>query len=1144
MTLWVRGRRFERIEDIEEAVMTGGLPPEALREIEEVRPRSPSRPSPNSERGAAGTLSAADIERLANQPTPAKPSPDSERGPAGTLSAAEIERLANQPTPAKPSPDSERGAAGTLSAAEIERLANQPTPAKPSPDSERGPAGTLSAAEIERLANQPTPAKPSPDSERGPAGTLSAAEIEPSGGKLTETAPVPVPAPTPETAKIERLANQPTPAPVTAPTPAPVTAPTPAPVTAPTPTPAPVTAPTPETTPTPAPETAPTPTPAPVTAPTPTPATETAPAPVTTLTPTPSGPTPGGSHSLGDLAAAMIIHVPFVGVAVLWDELSPAERALYLGLDVLFFVPIGVALRPISVAVKASRSIKTGTNIKALGKIDPALGRAASDLVDAQNKLAKDKIALDRARFIGGEKARERGLQELVNQVKRSEDSLREATKQFTTKLNLTVRSQGGGFDDPRLIEGLANMPERIVADTRRIIHGVLDHSPRLATADKKARNATDRLKKTLENIESRPHLPKEFSISELFYKARLADKTLESIELSAHQSLAVAGAVDGVTKQAIKSMERYSRRAEQIYQEMRLGNASQTMAYELAEMRSTVASLNTGSYRTLGNAAAAIKRSVALFPENRAAWTPNMKEAALSLKKIGPMVDKARRSLKTIAEGPGFRGGSDSLHGFQPGTGPFDKLRPKKGGPAGPPQSGSGGTSPASPPGAASPTTQPTVPPGVAGSAQHIPGPSPLGLQDSRKISEITGLSPFIIPAKELVQELVPEPEPATVTAPVTTPSAAEIELLANKPTPTTVTTPVPATVTTPEPEEETAPATVTAPVTTPEPEEEPAPATVTAPVTTPSAAEIELLANQPTPTTVTTPEPTTVTTPEPTTETEEETAPATVTAPAPATTPAPETAKIERLANQPAPATVTTPVPWVPPGTGTEAFIPQPAPATTPAPEPAPVPWAPPGTGTEAFIPQPGTTPAPEPEPAPEKKRPGRKTGGDPHPEPVPALEIDDDTEVAVTPKIKDITDESPPPPPDAPPPPPPGKPPRKPPRGKKTPIPRGPGPSASPLKRKARRRQAKYPHLVSFRSGAGWLTHNFDTGHTRYSAHRPPGARSVKPGPRLAERSYTVLQYDDDPPSQSELDRGVMRITVDGTGPTFRRRRRKRG
>ena len=1189
MTLWVRGRRFERIEDIEEAVMTGGLPPEALREIKEVWPRSPSQPSPDSERGAAGTLSAAEIELLANQPTHAKVTA---HAPATALSAAEIELLANQPTHAKATTPT-TVTTPVPSAAEIELLANQPTHAK-----------------VTTPATGPVPV-PAPTPVTAPV-TTTVTTPETTTVTTPATGPVPVPAPTPvttpvttpetappqpepgtETARIELLANQPTKVTTPATGPAPETTPVTTPVTAPTqPEPATETAPVPETAP--ATETAPVPVPAP----TPAPATETAPtqpepgsltAVIEHLANQPTrvegprilgvvplaGP-PGSTLPMAtlevqtsDFVKTLLGFVPITGTAIFWNELSTVEKIIYLGFDAVALATLGLTSAGItpgkglvtgilktSKVARVEDAVEDIAQLGVIAEIDVTLAKAAKEVLKAQKDVARQLAHMDQpvqtiedlvqAELMSpSQRAAHRASTLLspdppapaIEDLANSQSKLTEKATAYVDKLKEVIHKRHGGFDDPRLLLEIDNWPKQIVTDTYRAALGALDQGPSLEKATNRAQKAIARLNKTLENIESRPHLPKEFSsdgLSELFYKTHLADKTLNSIELSAHQARLAADAAIEVSKRSRERLAQYVQGLDNIQERAVFKDpegGSKSLVAALLELRARAASLHAGDYRVLENTATAIRRSVEQFPENRAAWTPNMKEAALSLKKIEQMRDVARRNLQAIAEGPGFRGGPDSPHGRQPGSGPFDKFKPETGGPGGPPQSGSGGPST----GPASPTTPAPAPSIVE--VELLANKPTL----TKEITPGLGLRPFISPGPETVTT------PATVTTPttVTTPSAAEIELLANQPTLT----------------KETAPATVTTPTT----------------VTTPSAAEIELLANQPAPATVTTPVPVTTPMPEPAKKTDDDpgpgpakktgdgpgpatrTPPMTEPWPEPVTEPWPEPAKktdddpgpgpAKKTGDGPGPAPTPVPepakktdddpevVPATPPGPGPAKKTgddPGPATRTPPMTEP----WPDPGPGPATRTP-PMTEPWPEP-----AKKTGDGPGPAPTPVPEPAKKTDDDPEVGPTPKTEYITDEGTPPPPGKPPPLPRGKTPKKPPGGKKTPIPRGPGPSASLLKRKARRRQAKYPHLVSFRSGAGWLTHNFDTGHTRYSAHRPPGARSVKPGPRLAERSYTVLQYDDDPPSQSELDRGIMRITVDETGPTFRRRRRKRG
>jgi hypothetical protein len=50
------------------------------------------------------------------------------------------------------------------------------------------------------------------------------------------------------------------------------------------------------------------------------------------------------------------------------------------------------------------------------------------------------------------------------------------------------------------------------------------------------------------------------------------------------------------------------------------------------------------------------------------------------------------------------------------------------------------------------------------------------------------------------------------------------------------------------------------------------------------------------------------------------------------------------------------------------------------------------------------------------------------------------------------------------------------------------------------------------------------NHDTGESKFTLDPPPGVKNFT-GPGSAARSYTILEFDDTPPNQRELDMGAV-------------------
>ena len=85
-------------------------------------------------------------------------------------------------------------------------------------------------------------------------------------------------------------------------------------------------------------------------------------------------------------------------------------------------------------------------------------------------------------------------------------------------------------------------------------------------------------------------------------------------------------------------------------------------------------------------------------------------------------------------------------------------------------------------------------------------------------------------------------------------------------------------------------------------------------------------------------------------------------------------------------------------------------------------------------------------------------------------------------------------------------------------------------------------RFPEVVAYRAGFGYRIVNIETGESAFSLERPEGVPEEE-GPGAADRSFTILTTDIDPPSQRDLDLGITSVNVSRAGPRFRRRRSRR-
>ena len=236
----------------------------------------------------------------------------------------------------------------------------------------------------------------------------------------------------------------------------------------------------------------------------------------------------------------------------------------------------------------------------------------------------------------------------------------------------------------------------------------------------------------------------------------------------------------------------------------------------------------------------------------------------------------------------------------------------------------------------------------------------------------------------------------------------------------------------------------------------------------------------------------------------------------PGPGPDPSPGPSRGPDTPPKPGPRTLPTPGPRPTPGPG---GMPLPGPTTRPTPGPGGMPLPPEfptitPTPTPTPPPGPGPTPTPPPGPGPAPLPPPFPSGG-PGPQPQPF------GQPAPTP----------PPPPGTPPPPPPGT---TPPDAdkvttKKTP-PRG-DPKKTPKQQKQktpRKPGERFIASMGVKLGSVFAKVNFNTGKVTRSRKNKWGIKNVK-GKGSVVKSATILSYDNDPPTQFQLDNAVPGKTL---------------
>jgi hypothetical protein len=98
----------------------------------------------------------------------------------------------------------------------------------------------------------------------------------------------------------------------------------------------------------------------------------------------------------------------------------------------------------------------------------------------------------------------------------------------------------------------------------------------------------------------------------------------------------------------------------------------------------------------------------------------------------------------------------------------------------------------------------------------------------------------------------------------------------------------------------------------------------------------------------------------------------------------------------------------------------------------------------------------------------------------------------------------------------------------------------------RRRRRKPGQDFPSRAAWKQGFGYRELDLDTGKSKFTLEPPPGVK-IAEGPGSARKSFTVLEFDDDPPSQREIDMGAVLATVGEEivyRPDHKNRRPKKG
>ncbi|SVC11815.1 uncharacterized protein METZ01_LOCUS264669, partial [marine metagenome] len=99
--------------------------------------------------------------------------------------------------------------------------------------------------------------------------------------------------------------------------------------------------------------------------------------------------------------------------------------------------------------------------------------------------------------------------------------------------------------------------------------------------------------------------------------------------------------------------------------------------------------------------------------------------------------------------------------------------------------------------------------------------------------------------------------------------------------------------------------------------------------------------------------------------------------------------------------------------------------------------------------------------------------------------------------------------------------------------TPRRKPPEPSTSTPKEKPKSRALKagkeFPVEVGWKQGMGWRVVNLETDTNVFTRKKPDWIKRATKKKGSAEETFTVHTYDNDPPSQKELDMGIVKSLV---------------
>ncbi len=229
------------------------------------------------------------------------------------------------------------------------------------------------------------------------------------------------------------------------------------------------------------------------------------------------------------LDKVLLSMTPIAATVHRWGEMSPTERFISVAADSLFFAPLGLVrgagkFLPTIPKVRTARAenavVAAKSNLDSqlasaaenavvavksnLKQVDPQLASAADDVFKKMRKLGKAvgeqdvaEHAEDAYKAKYGTSTLRPDLTQAQRKVLTAQEELRVQAKQYAEEVKNFLQRHGGAFDDPRLIDEFKALPDDLVSTTRRMAHGALDATQRLAQAEKTAAGAIEKLNRT-----------------------------------------------------------------------------------------------------------------------------------------------------------------------------------------------------------------------------------------------------------------------------------------------------------------------------------------------------------------------------------------------------------------------------------------------------------------------------------------------------------------------------------------------------------------------------------------------------------------------------------------------------------------------